>query len=201
MVIQKTLLLLVLLFTLQLAVSCGDDCVCPGAETYEVDYREVNITPYNTAGFVARVVEDSVPKNAFGLEIQVDFDLTKISYQPVSLPAGFGYSYALACDCVGPEYVYPDSLDYLTIRMTDVATDEAQDVSSWFATYAGYGSDELISLEAFFQSRAEWHDGFRLELIKYDAVPRAAVFVVEAYLTSGKTFATQTIPIHFYDGS
>ena len=196
MPVQKALLLLVIIFVLQLAVSCND-CVCPGAEKYEVRYNDIAVTPYNTAGFVDRVVlEDTVYKNSFGLTVQLSSELSKISQ--LSDPIRFGFNVALACSCVGDEYVYTDSLERTTILMTDVSTNETQEVTEWFVTYRD-DSNEPISLEEFFVTRANWHDGFQFELSEYSAVPRTAVFVVEALLKSGNLLIAQTDPVHFYD--
>ena len=118
MIAQKVFLVLVLLFIGQLVASCGDECTCPRSATYEVLYQEVRATPYNTTGFVEQVITaDTVPKNAFGLEVKVVSLQEQISQRIEDHPIAFGFNYALACDCVGDEYTYPDPLDSIaTLR-------------------------------------------------------------------------------------
>ena len=186
----KSVIALISIFFIQFVMSC---CTCDEPVTYKVEYDGITVTPWNTAGFNATKVMDTVYRNAFGLTLSVNFEQYKIS----SLYNNFGLSAALACSCADDEYNYINPIDYAEIYVTNVSTNEQQNVTEYFGAY-NYSS-ELISLAELFSIREEWHDGFQFELIDFDAIPSSAVFTVNVYLESGTRFSEQTQQIKFHD--
>lgn len=188
---SKSITALVLIFLIQFLASC-DWCNC-NPQTYEVEYDSIKITPWNTAGFGAIEVTDSVYRNAFGITMAMNFEPKKVS----QIRHNFGFSGAYACDCDGDQYNFVDPIDYAEIFMTDVVNDEQVNVTELFGAYGNSG--ELISLTELFSIRQEWYDGFQFELIEFDSVPTSVVFSVTVYLESGKMFSEETQQINFHD--
>jgi hypothetical protein len=187
----KSIIALLSIFIIQFLASCGW-CDC-NPQSYEVEYDGITIIPWNTAGFNATEVTDTVYRNAFGLTVSVNFEPKKVS----QIMSNFGFSGAYACDCDGDEYNFVDPIDHAEIFMTDVTNDEKINVTEFFGAH-GY-SAELISLAELFSIRQEWHNGFQFELIEFDSIPASVVFSVNVYLASGIMFSEQTQRINFHD--
>ena len=191
---SKSFIALVAIFFIQFLASCVS-CDC-NPQSFQVEYDGITLTTWNTAGFSAEEVSDTVYRNVFGLTLSVNFEPKKVS----QILNNFGFSRAYACDCIGDEYIYVDPIDYAEIFMTDVATNELHDVTDFFGAY-GY-SRELISLAELFSIQREWRewrDGFEFELVEFDSIPSSVVFSVNVYLESGLMFFEQTQQINFYD--
>lgn len=166
-------------------VSC---CRCGETFTTEILYNGVTVTPYDNAGFVPQVATDTVYKNAFGLDIRVDFET-----QLVENSAGFGFSSAMAFQCDCNEYderVYPDPIKSIEITMTDQVSGQNISVTNLFRI-EGY-DDNFTTPDVFFQQRPAWQDRFRIELADYDSIPDSGVFKAEVFLESGSSFVGQT---------
>ncbi|MCP4460371.1 MAG: hypothetical protein GY816_20465 [Cytophagales bacterium] len=189
---SKSIIAFVSIFLIQFVMSCNP-CKCDDAITYEVEYDGITITPWNTSGFGATEVIDTVYRNSFGITLSVNFEPRKVS----RIPKNFGFSAALACDCIGDEYNFIDPIDNAEIYVTDVSTDEQQDITELFGAYGFSG--ELISLSELFSIQEEWHDGFQFELIDFDSIPSTAFFTVIVYLESGIRLSEQTQQINFHD--
>ena len=110
------------MFLSQIFFSC---CDCSPTSTYENNYTDVSIIPYDTSGFNNKIVVDKVYKNTFGLGISVIFEPVKISDNS-KLFSGLGFNSALAfsdCDCIDDKYIYPDPIDYINIYIIDTQTE------------------------------------------------------------------------------
>ncbi len=190
--IKKAFFILAIIFVVKLLVSC---CRCDDYGTYEVDYNAVDVTAYNTAGFTTQEVTDSVYKYAFGLGIYMVQERILSNTNPSFNLLGF--SSIMACSCPEDIYEYPDPLDYILILATDTETEIITDVTSTFRILSG--NYEYISLEQFFNERADWHDGFEFQLVDVDTIPSSAIFTVQAYLESGTMFSELTQQINFKD--
>ena len=197
----KSVIALISIFFIQFVMSCRDECDCGHSGVYEVEYDGITVTPWNTAGFNATKVMDTVHRNAFGLTLSVNFEQYKIS----SLHNNFGLSAALACSCVPPEYYYTDPIDYAEVYVTDISTNEQQNATEHFGAY-NY-PDGSISLTDFFSIRQKEYEDrhlhpfleLQLELTEFEDVPSSAVFTVNVYLKSGTKFSEQTQQIKFHD--
>ena len=195
--IKKTFIVLGLIYLVQFAISCIP-CDCPGAETFEIDYYDLKVQAYNTAGFHDDIVEDTIYKNALGLIVTVEFDLINIAQLNSTEPSFcFNYGALWACSCVEDEFQYPDPIDRMEVFVSNVQTLETVEVTSSFSIYE-YSKEELISLEEFFNNRENWHDGFQFELTEFDLIPNSAIFTVDTYLKSGVKFTKKTEQINFY---
>lgn len=195
---NKVLIVVSIMFLTQLFFSCWR-CNCPTPETFENNYTDVSIIPYDTSGFNYEVVNDTVNKNTFGLGILVNFETIKVAFNFKKL-ATLGFNSALAfsdCDCVEDEFIYPDPINNFNIYMLDTQTEQRTDITQNFRIYSY--SNELIPLNEFFEQRENWHDGFQIELVEYDSMPNSGVFEVEVFLDSGKTFSNHTGIINFYE--
>lgn len=192
--IKKSLLIICVGFLAQLVISCFP-CRCPESRTFNVVYNEVMVTPYNTVGFQDRVVMDSVPKNAFGLTIQLKFDTELTYYKNINCAWGFEGLYA--CDCIGDQYLYPNPISKVEVFTINALTDAEVNSTENFKTYNYYNSD-LIEIDEFFENREDWHDGFQFELIDYNDIPLLTKFKIIVILKSGDELIANTNSIKFY---
>lgn len=192
---NKVLIVFAIMFFGQTFFSCIP-CDCDPFKTFETNYIDVTVTPYNTSGFNSEVVSDKVNKDTFGLGISVIFELNKIS-DNFNILSDLGFAKAMACSCVEDEYLYLDPIENMTISVVDTATNEIINVANSFKIHSGYG--ELISLTEFFNKRENWQDGFLLELVEYDLIPTSSIFVVDVMLVSGKILSKKTEIINFND--
>lgn len=193
---NKVLIVLSTMFLSQVFFSC---CDCPISETFENNYTNVSIIPYDTSGFNTEIVIDKVSKNTFGLGLLVNFETIKVASNFKKL-SSLGFNSALAfsdCDCIGDEFNYPDPIDNFKISIIDTQTEQNMYVTENFKIYSY--SNELITLNDFFNQRENWHDGFQIELVAYDSMPNSVIFMVEVFLESGKTFSNQTEIINFHE--
>jgi len=194
---NKVLIILSAMFLSQMFFSCwGCDCSAPS--TFENNYTDVSIIPYDTSGFNPEIVVNKAYKNAFGLGISVIFEPIKISYNlKIFSDLGFTSAMAFSCDCETDKYIYPDPIDYMNIYIIDTQTEQKIDITDKFKIY--FYSNELISLNEFFEQRENWHDGFQIELVEFESIPNSVIFIAEIFLESGKTFSNQTEIINFYE--
>lgn len=190
---KKVIIIMLGFFFTQLLVSCMWECPTP--ESYEINYNKAVIRPFNTAGFFNEYVVDTVYKNAFGLEVGLDFDVIQIAKASSHL-SGFNTAYAWSNDCQGDTWTYNDPLSYMELFAINTETDVKVNVTSWFSIY-GYAG-EMMPFDEFFQHREEWQDGFQVELVKFDSIPNSTIFVIEAYLESGMMLTSETEKVDFY---
>ena len=178
-------------FISQVIVSC---CQCGETFTTEILYNGVRITPYDNAGFFPRVATDTVYKNAFGLDIELNFET-----QVVENSVGFGFNSALAFQCDCNEYderIYPDPIQRMEITMEDQESGQDIIVTDLFRIESNDG--DFVNLNIFFEQRPEWQDRFRIELADYNSIPDSGVFKAEVFLESGNSFVEQTAIINFF---
>lgn len=194
---NKVMIVLAAMFLSQMFFSCWG-CDCPAPSTFENNYTDVSIIPYDTSGFNPKILVNKAHKNAFGLGISVIFEPVKIA-DNFKLFSGLGFTSAMAfsCDCAGDKYLYPDPIDYVNIYIIDTQTDQKIDVTENFKIY--FYSNELMSLSEFFKQRENWQDGFQIELVAYETMPNAVIFIAEVFLKSGKTFSNKTQVVNFYE--
>ncbi|GAF05135.1 hypothetical protein [Saccharicrinis fermentans] len=187
---NKVLIILVTGFLLQVIISC---CDCGDPHTYENIYTGVTVIPYDNSGFYPEIVVDTVYKNAFGLGVQVDFESRQYANH---INLGFTSAMAFQCDCIEPDYLYSDPINHMEIFMIIPNSQVETNVTDLFQIY-NY-TNELISLDDFFAQREEWHDGFQIELVKYESIPKSVIFKVEVFLESGNSYLDQTNILNFY---
>ena len=141
-------------------------------------------------------MSDTVNKNSFGLTVSVEFELNQIAYLKSRLDfSSFGFASAYACSCVPDEYINVDPIEFIEIRVTDTQSQEITTVTANFATYDYNG--EQITISELFENRADWHDGFQLDMIEYDNIPDTSIFEVKIILESGTELIEQTQEINF----
>lgn len=189
----KSTIILISFFFIQLFSSCDLIMRCDDAVKYQVNYGGISLIAWNTAGFQVNEIADSIHRNSFGLMLHMLIE-QKIVLKSKNV---FFSNGAYAFSCPDDEYNLIDPIDHVEIHMTNVSTDERQNVSELFGVY-GY-SGELISLAELFSIRQEWHDGFQFELVEFDSIPTSVVFLVNVNLESGKMFSEQTQQINFHN--
>ena len=109
--------------------------------------------------------------------------------------SSFGFASVYACSCVPNEYINVDPIEFIEIQVTDTLSHEITDVTANFSTYDYNG--EQITISDFFENRADWHDGFQLDLTEYDNIPDTSIFMVKIILESGNELIEQTQEINF----
>ena len=192
---KKLISLLLLYFFQFLATSC-DPCDCEPGKTFERTYNGLELKAWDTSGFQNEEISDTVNKNSFGLTVSVEFDLNQIAYLKSRLDfSSFGFASAYACSCVPDEYINVDPIEFIEIRVTDTQSQEITTVTANFATYDYNG--EQITISDFFENRADWHDGFQLDMTEYDNIPNTSIFEVKIILESGTELIEQTQEINF----
>jgi len=187
---SKVIVILLIGFISQLIISC---CDCDDPHTYENIYTGVTVIPYDNSGFSPQEVTDTVYKNAFGLGVYVDFELRQYANR---ISFGFSSAMAFQCDCIEPEYVYSDPINHLEIFLIIPGKQEQSNVTDLFQIY-DY-ENKLVSLDDFFAQREDWHDGFQLELVKFETIPESAIFKTTVILESGNSYTDQTGVVNFY---
>ncbi len=196
--IKKKIISLFLLYIFQLIASSCDPCGCEPARTYERIYNGIELKSWDTSRFQNKEITGAVNKNSFGLTISVEFELNQIAiYKQKSDMNAFRFAsaYALSCDCPIDEYININPIDSILITVTDIQSQEVIDVTDNFYTYNYY--DEHVTIRELFENRADWHDGFRLDMIRYDNIPDNSVFRVKIILESGAELIKQTQEINF----
>ena len=193
---NKKLISLLLIYFFQFLVTSCDPCDCDPAKTFERTYNGFELKAWDTSGFQNAEVSDTVNKNSFGLTVSVEFELNQIAYLKSRLDfSSFGFASAYACSCVPDEYINVDPIEFIEIRVTDTQSQEITTVTANFATYDYNG--EQITISELFQNRADWHDGFQLDMIEYDNIPDTSIFEVKIILESGTELVEQTQEINF----
>ena len=192
---KKLISLLLLYFFQFLATSCAP-CDCEPGKTFERTYNGLELKAWDTSGFQNEEVSDTVNKNSFGLTVSVEFDLNQIAYLKSRLDfSSFGFASAYACSCPPDKYINLDPIESIEIRVTDTQSQEIMDVTTNFSTYDYNG--EQITISDFFENRADWHDGFQLDMTEYDNIPNTSIFEVKIILESGTELIEQTQEINF----
>jgi len=192
---RKSLAVLAIMFVVQSVFSCIP-CDCPKSQIYDVKYKSIALTAYDTSGLQDKVMEDTINKNAFGITVAVNFELERIA-KLLDINGNFGFNAAMACDCVGNEYNYSDPIDRIEIFVTDSKTSQTREITDHFAIY-GDANGGLISLKQYFNNRHVLYEKFQLRLVTFDLIPSAATFTVNTYLESGKKLSKQTGQINFF---
>ena len=179
-----------------LVTSCIPSCGCEPFKTFERIYHDLELKAWDTSGFQIAEVTDSVHKNSFGLSISVVFELNQIAYLKPKLNwNSFGFTSAYACSCPPNEYINVDPITSIEIIVTNSENQEVTDVTDNFTTY-GYDGEQL-TIKELFKNRAEWHDGFQIDMTEYDNVPNSSIFIVKIFLESGIELIEQTQEINF----
>lgn len=192
---KKFISLLLIYFFQFLATSC-DPCDCDPVKTFERIYNGLELKAWDKSGFQKVEVSDIVNKNSFGLTVSVEFELNQIAHSKSRLDfSSFGFASAYACSCPPDEYINVDPIEFIEIRVTDTQSQEITDVTSNFTTYNYNG--EQITISELFENRADWHDGFQLDMMEYDNIPDSSIFTVKIILKSGIELIKQTQEIDF----
>lgn len=193
---DKKIIVLVSLYLFQfLATSC-DICDCSEFGTFERNYNGLELEAWNTSGFQISEIKGPINKNSFGITLSIQFDLKKIALNnQKSSFSGFGFASAMACDCRENEYINVDDIDTIEITVLNTENQVESIVTDNFTTI---GYDGLpIKISALFENRADWQDGFQLDLQDFDMIPNTAIFKVNVFLASGAVLSEQTAIINF----
>ena len=193
---NKRLISLLLIYFFQFIATSCDPCDCDPARTFERTYNELELKAWDTSGFQNVEVSGTVNKNSFGLAVSVKFELNQIAYLKSRLDfSSFGFVSAYACSCVPDEYIIVDPIESIVVTVTDTQFQDVIDVTANFTTYGFNG--EQITISELFENRADWHDGFQLDMTEYDNIPDASIFEVKIILASGTELIEQTQEINF----
>ncbi len=193
---NKKILSIFLIYLVQfLATSCIP-CDCEASKTFERIYNGLGLKAWDTSGFQSMEVSDVVNKNSFGLTISVEFELNQVAYSKPKLDlSSFGFASAYACSCPVDEYINIDPIDAIKISVINVENQEIIDVTDNFTTY-GYNGEQL-TIRELFENKADWHDGFQIDMTDYDNIPNSSIFAVKIFLESGTELTEQTQEINF----
>jgi len=194
----KTLLILYLA-PLLMATDCGN-CDCGDYSEYNIVYKGVEFSAWDTSKFQDKEVEGVVSKNAFGIELYVKYDRNGIAlnHKPKHTShASFGIAYAWSCSCVEPEYHFPDPIKSIQIVVTDTAIQKEVDVTSNFTQRYGEKNVTIPELLKKYKESKRDYLSWRLDLTDATNIPNKAVFALTVTLDSGKTFTQKTADIIF----
>ncbi len=193
---SKKVKVLLFFYLFQLIISSCVNCNCNNGH-YNKIYDGVEVRAWDTSGFqnIEIIDETLVPKNGFGLSVNVNFKLEEIAKNDILKISSFGFSSAYACDCSPDVYDVKDPIVSMKIISINVDNDIENDVTTNFTTH-NYSGDE-VSISSLLENLEEWQDGFRFDLITEDNIPNVSIFKIIIYLESGTELVTETIPIHF----
>ena len=192
-------LLIIYFVPLLMATDCGD-CGCGDYREYNIEYKGVDFSVWDTSKFQPKEVEGEVSKNAFGIKIYVKQDQTGVAFnhKPKSTSyASFGIAYAWSCSCITPEYHYPDPIKSIQVTATDVATQKDIDVTDNFTKRYGDKNVAIPELLKEYKESKQDYLSWQLDLTDTTNIPDNAVFTLTVTLDSGKTFTQKTIDITF----
>lgn len=194
-------LLILYLAPLLMATDCGN-CGCGDYREYNIVYKDVEFSVWDTSKFQDKEVEGVVSKNAFGIKIYVKYDQDGIafSHKPKHTShASFGIAYAWSCDCIAPEYHFPDPIKSIQIVATDTANQKEVDVTSNFTTRDGEKNVTIPELLKEYKESKREYLSWQLDLTDATNIPNKAVFALTVTLDSGITFTQETAKIIFSD--
>ncbi|MDG1823255.1 MAG: hypothetical protein P8H25_07795 [Flavobacteriaceae bacterium] len=194
-------LLVIHLAPLLMATDCGG-CGCEDYSEYDIVYKGVEFSAWDTSKFQEIEVEGAAYKNAFGIKIYVKYDQNGIAFVRQSKHtsyASYGIAYAWSCSCITPKYHFPDPIKSIQIAATDTATQKEVDVTSNFTT--NYGDRHVTILELLQEYKTQKLDylSWQLDLTEKKNIPSNAVFTLTITLDSGKIFTQKTNDIIFLD--
>ena len=194
-------LVLILYFVpLLMATDCGG-CGCAEYDKYNIVYKGVDFSAWDTSKFEAKEVEGEVSKNAFGIKISVKQDEIGIAFNQKSNTtsyASFGIAYAWSCSCITPEYLCPDPIKTIQVTSTDIATKTVVNVTDKFTAKNGdQGHTITTLLEDHKKQEYNYHIYWRLDLTDTTNIPETVIFTLTVSLDSGKTFTQETEAITF----
>lgn len=197
---NKKVLSILLLYIIQfITTSCILSCDCDPIKTFERMYNGLELKSWDTSGFQNEEVIDSAYKNAFGLTVSVKFELNQVSFSESNLNTksfGFPSAYAMSdCDCPTDEYINIDPISSIEITVKNTENQEIIDVTDNFMVYTYNG--ERLPLNELFKNKPSWHDGFQIDMTKYDNIPNFSIFTVKIILESGTELTKQTQEIKF----
>lgn len=194
MMLKKTILILTAGFLIQFLISCGK---CEPSPTFEMVHTELSLTTGAEVDNRFELIEDTVRKENFILEIYLNHEQEMFSENMKSF--SFGFNSAQALDCPGPRYSYSDKVEELSIVMIN-QTDTSQtiDVTSIFGSEFDsetYKLKDLIEMQYEQQSQFSLY----LSLLEDDSLYNNTSFQVTITLESGQTFIQETEEIIFID--
>jgi hypothetical protein len=194
MMLKKTIFVLIAGFLIQFLISCGK---CGPSPTLEMIHTELSLTTGAEVDNRFELIEDTVRKENFILEIYLNHEQVMFSENMKSF--SFGFNSAQALDCPDPKYSYSDKVEELSIVMIN-QTDTSQtiDVTSIFGSEFDsetYKLKDLIEMQYEQQSQFSLY----LSLLEDDSLYNNTSFQVTITLESGQTFIQETEEIIFID--
>lgn len=199
---RKKVISLFLLYALQFVATSCDICDCGSLSIFEKTYTEIKLTTFNTAGFQSSFADNNIPKNAFGLEIFMEYDEKQIANKRYNFNLGsFGFNSAFACSCPDPDYLVTDPIAAIQIFVRRTLTNIDIEVTNNF-TITDFRGNTLPFLTYFQNLNSEddiyrSRDIFRLDLSELSSIPDASIFTVNVTLESGKIISKTTNTITF----
>lgn len=198
---SKSIIVFALIFSIQFLLSCYP-CDCDPGIVRGAKYTNGEVTALDTSGFSSEIIQDSVDRNSFGLYYQSSFTETSIGEIPKVIPNySYGFSAALACDCVGDTFKYNDPVKGLDIIIIDEQTSEEKSGNTAFGLFIGTGLQPLDDVDWNIYFNQEWYPDVYLnfELTDEDAVASSSVFKIVLTLESGATLSSETEVVKFFD--
>ncbi len=195
---SKKLFVIIFIYFIQILASSCDSCNCDNAKTFVRTYTELELKAWDTSGFKNEELSSTVNKSNFGLSVAVLSELNQIAQLQLHTNLnlhGFGFAAAYACSCVPDEYINAEPIKSIEITVTNIETLEVINVTDNFSTY-GY-DNEKISISAFFDTIADWHDAFQIDMTTSDNIPDVSIFTVKIILESGIELQKETQEINF----
>ena len=153
-VMNKKIVALFLLYLFQFFSTSCVPCNCGSASVYEKTYNGIDLQAWDTSGFQNQEVSGKVNKNAFGLTINLLFELNQMAVKEPNYEFGsFGFTSAWSCDCVVDEYINSDSIVSIKINVTNLENQEVIEVTDNFTTYNF--NEEQLTISELFEIREE----------------------------------------------
>lgn len=192
-------ILIVYMTPLLMATDCSCNCQ---DESYEIQYTGVEITAWDTSKFHNKLAEGEVSKNAFGINIHVEYEQNEIALQQPQKKtsfASFGIAYAWSCDCYY-NYSFPDPIMSIFITATDNVSQNEVDVTDAFIM-TRYGGDSYTVSEVLeqYKTAEEAYIHWEFDLVNTTVIPDEATFTVTITLDSGKTLTHESEFVTFID--
>ncbi len=198
---SKSIIIFILVFSIQLLMSCYP-CDCNPGIVRGAVYTEGEITALDTSGFKDEIVQDSVHRNSFGLYYESTFELEETSeIKPTEFHGSFGFNSAYACSCTENTFTYADPVVSLDIVMVEDITKEETNINEAFGLFIGTGLQAIDEVDWNLYFNQEWYPEVYLnfELSDEGAVASSSVFKIVLTLESGATLSSETEVVKFFD--
>lgn len=190
--LKKTILLFALINLTQLVTSC-DDCSCNNTDI-EVVHEGLSVTTLNLEGFEEVESDNFDDAKDLGLIINLENNLQEIAQNQ---RYNWGFSSAMACDCIGNTYAIPD---YITdLHIFQVNAESPIDLTDNFEVpYFGENNNIDAFLTQYFREEESFESPSSIRLAyKNDTIPAEIQLRIELSLISGQVLSATTGTLTF----